>query len=224
MRSESGPVEAPIEAATAQAGFGVEGEQRDLPDHDMPGDGTLLARLTKAMAWCLGVTGWVVAAIFILYSHGESDRVRNTRQADGTQVARISAILNGTVAVQHFLAVTKHAQTIDMAPQQRLRGDASATFLYTAGSGRGAIVVDGLPALHPGHVYAVWVRDMDQRWWHVGSVAPSSPGAEASALLMAPVALDRYGSVSLDIEARQDVTSPTSNMLFAVRLPSVTGG
>lgn len=182
--------------------------------------GARRALLRRAALWTLAVTGWVVAAIFIIYSHGQSDRVRNTRHDALTQVADITAVLDGTVAIQHFLATEKNAQAVHLAPLQPLPAAAFASFLYGSGQSRGAVVVDALPAMEAGHFYAVWVRDSDKRWWLVGELTPSRAGAEASTLVTAPRPLDQYSSVSLNVEARTDVPSPTTDMLFIARLPA----
>lgn len=181
-----------------------------------------LAHLARAGAWSLGVTGWVVAAIFVIYSHGESDRVRNTRHATATQVAGLAASLDGTQAIQHFLDTTEYAEAIAIPPLQRRQDTAHATFLYAPGTTHGAVVLKGLPAVHPGHYYVVWARGPDRSWWLIGWVTPSSASAEASSLLTAPRSLEQYSTISIDIESRLGVSTPTSNMLFGVRLPAAT--
>ena len=176
-----------------------------------------LLGLAHAMAWCLGAAGWILAAVFILYSHGQSDRVRNSRQAAATQVASMSAALDGALAVQQFLATTSSTQVVVMSPLDRRSGAASATFLFGVGK-VGAIMVDGLPVAPPEHFYAVWVRGRDRSWWLSGSVTPAIKGAEASGLVTAPRPISQYSSVSLDVESRLDVPTPSNRMLFTARL------
>ena len=173
--------------------------------------------LARALVWCLGAAGWVVAAVFILYSHGESDRVRDTRHATATQVASMSAALGGALAVQHYLSTTSSTRVVVLSPLDRRPGAASATFLFGAGK-LGAIVVDGLPAAPPGHFYAVWVRGRDRSWRLGGTVTPAIKGAEASGLVAAPRPLNQYSSVSLDLESRIDVPTPSHRMLFTAKL------
>lgn len=220
--SERGLVALRPETEPEQDEPGADGSQSAAESLDSRGVGTLLARLTVAAAWILGVTGWVVAAAFILYSHGESDRVRNTRHDAATQVAQMAVEVNSTLTLQHFLAMFRDARALEMMPARGVAAGAMATFLFANGGSSGAIVVSGLAAQSSGRVYAVWVRRTRRDWRLVGWVAPATDKAEASAVITAPQPFDQYVSVSLDIESRLNVSTPTSSMLFTAQLPDLS--
>jgi hypothetical protein len=162
------------------------------------------------LPWLIAAVGWLVAALFLVYSHGQSDRLRITRQDDRVAAGKLTLSLTQALIVQHF-AATLGVHAVALLPPT---GGAGGTLLYIPGYLHGALVIRGLPVPATGQVYALWAQSRSGALTLLGTLAPAEKGAETAAVVEGPMALDAYRSVAVTGSRVANPQSPLGPVLL----------
>jgi hypothetical protein len=169
------------------------------------------------LPWTLAAVGWIVASALLAYSHGQSDRVRNTRQDLQQQINTLDHNLDVAESVQTFVT-TPGVQTLSFALTHPVDGHPILDLLMVPGELSAAVVGHGLPKLTTGQSYVVWARDTRNHVDRVGALLPSGPRGSVAAIITGKAPADQYRAIEITIETDQVAGLPTSPALFTVRV------
>jgi hypothetical protein len=212
--------------ALDRGGDGASGERAaEPPPWARPGGEPRWSRLLfRTVPWTVAVLGWLVAAAFIIYSHGQSDRLATQRQ---DYQARIDALNRQLSTTQQQLAAAEIIQGylptpgLRVVPLKYMAGVARHTtlnLLMAPHIAHAVIVARGLAILPAGKTYAVWARAGKGLYVHLGDLTTGGPRAEGVSLVLGPQAIDTYRTAGVTIESQPVPDQPSTPLVFAATL------
>jgi hypothetical protein len=195
----------------------VDSQQEPRSDLDtaavMPA-GRMAGFMQFGLPWAAAVIGWTVAAVFILYSHGQSDRVGSTLRDTRSALAQMSQALDSARTAQDYASITG-ARIVQLTSLRSTGARATVNVLTAPGSLQGMVAARALPLLKAGQLYAVWARRDGAGFDLLATFTPVRPDGTAVTALRGAQALDKYRSVFVDIESNPSVRSPSSETLWS---------
>jgi hypothetical protein len=152
----------------------------------------------------------------MIYSHGQADRVRTTQQDSQAKVSKLTQALSAALIVQDY-AATSGVKLLSFSPLQPLGGSSILSVMTAPRDRQGVLAARRLPVLQSGQFYAVWGRRQDSHYELLGTFVPGSRDASVAQVLEGTLSLDLYSAISINIESRPAIQSPSSAMIWAVR-------
>lgn len=176
----------------------------------------LVRLVTWTIPWVLAVLGWLVAFAFIVYSHGQSDRLATTHQADQTQIAQLIAERNAASTVEDFL-LTPGVRVSPLIYQAGTAPDTNVTLFSAPGYIHGVIAARGLARLPKQKIYVIWAVNVAGGIIRMGTLTTSGPRAQGASTIVAPHALDNYARIGISIEPVPPPRQPTAALIFLLK-------
>lgn len=184
--------------------------------------------LFRTIPWTLAMAGWLVAIVFIIYSHGQNDRLRTERQGAQAQLASIAGQLRSTqsqldsaLSVQAYL-MTPRLQVVPLTYMAGVARHTSVSLIVGQHYAHALMVARGLAVLPQSTSYVVWAKASRTQYVRLGVLTTSGPRAEGATLLAAPAPIDGFRAVGLTIESGAAPNQPSTPLVFAATLNSGT--
>jgi hypothetical protein len=214
------------EAAKEVAATVSERAHTDVAGRCLPGYGAVRPRsgwarvLLHAVPWTVAVIGWLVAAGFIAYSHGQSDRLRTTRHTFSATIDSLQRQVLQANEVQGYLS-TPNIQIVTLYPPHPNHWQASVTLLLSPHYATALLVARGLPALPPRRVYGIWIRGDGGLYIRLGTLTISGARREGVAVVVGPRTFEHFTSVELTVEASTATGQPTAPVICRASIAPV---
>jgi hypothetical protein len=212
--------------ALDRGGDGTPSERAaEPPRWAQPGGSPRWSRLLfRTVPWSAAVTGWLLAAAFIIYSHGQSDRVTAQQQDYQAQIATLTQQLRTTgqqyadaKTVQDYLS-TPGLRVVPLTYMAGVARHTTVSLVMAPQFAHAVVVARGLAILPAGKIYAVWARGSGDLYVRLGDLTTHGPRAEGVSLVLGPHAIDTYRTVGVTIERQPVSNQPSTPLVFAATL------
>ncbi|HWE63914.1 MAG TPA: anti-sigma factor, partial [Chloroflexota bacterium] len=179
-RAANGPMEQIEEATTGalprRSMMAVAVRKLAIP----PWLGTLLLR---SIPWTVAIASCVLVAFLLVYSHGQSDRIRTMGQDDQLLIASLTAQRNQAETIQQFLLTPG----VTVLPLIYQAGQAQHTYVglfEVPGYIHAVIGARGLAVLPKGMLYQVWAQQRQGAYVALGTLLTAGPLAEGASVIV----------------------------------------
>lgn len=197
---------------------GTQPAAREAPAWAQPETRAPWARLLlQTVPWTAAAIGWLVAALLLIYSHGQSDRIATSKLDDQVQIDDLTAQRNNALTVQQYLA-TPGVRVLPLLYKAGQAPHTTVNFILASGYAHGVIVARGLRVLGSDRAYKVWALQAGGTYVGIGSLVTSGPRAEGVSLVVAPAALNTYTMLGISLERLPLHAQPTGPLIFAGRI------
>ncbi|HEY8284992.1 MAG TPA: anti-sigma factor [Chloroflexota bacterium] len=193
----------------------------ELPPRRRSAARVLLRGFTFLLPWAAAIIGWLIVASLLLYSHGLSDRVRTTRDADQARISDLNSQIAQSQALRGYLLIPRVA----IEPLKNWISATSSTrvqLVRAPGYSHGIVIAHHLAPPPSGDQYVVWAENQDHVFQSLGAFVTSSPGGDALLVVAAAQPLDQLLEVGVSIEPTPGPPAPTSALLFTAALSTPT--
>jgi hypothetical protein len=177
----------------------------------------MIGFLRYGLPWTLAVVGWIVAAALLTYSHGQSDRLRTTRQDMQAQLDTASRALTSAGMVQSYLLVP-NVRVLRFQPQGHVSSRSALFLLMAPNYLHGVVVGHRLRPLTHGQAYAVWARNADGHFVPLGALLATGPDGDTIAAVSGKAPLEQYQGIYMTIESNAAVHVPSGPLLFSAAM------
>jgi hypothetical protein len=168
--------------------------------------------LLHSLPWTAAVLGWILAAGFIVYSHGQADRLRANRQTLTATIGGLQSQLAQASVVQNFVS-TPQIQVVALQSPRLAHLRASVNLIYSAQYATALLVARGLPFLPRGRVYTIWVRGDGGPYIRLGTLTIRGVGHNGVAVVVGPRTFEHYTTVELIIESSRASRQPATSIV-----------
>lgn len=179
--------------------------------------GLSLQRLVLvSIPWTMAVVGWLVASAFLIFSHGQADRIATAGLDTQAQLRALTAQLDDARVIRDFM-LTPGVKAAPLIYQAGTAHHTNVTLFYAPGYIHAVIAARGLAQLPSNKVYCVWARSPASGYVFLGTLSTSGIRSEGVAILVAPHTLDSYGAVGVSIEHTPAPRQPVNSLIFLLK-------
>ncbi len=178
--------------------------------------------LLFSLPWTVAVLGWIVAASFIAYSHGQTDRLRVTRQSLTATITSLQFQVTQASAVINYISTPQIQVTAFQSPHLT-RWGASVSLLYSAHYATALLVARGLPVLPADRAYTIWARGDGGPYIRLGTLTIKGARHDGVAIVVGSRSFEHVSSVVLSIERNPATRQPGAAIVGMVTIvPTMT--
>lgn len=166
--------------------------------------------------WAAALLGWIAAAALVLYDHGVSDRLADTRINDQSQLAVVTAERDTARAIQDFL-FTPGVVVSPMTYQAGTARHTNVTLFSAPGYIHGVVAARGLVPLPNDKIYCIWARTLSGAYVSLGTLITAGVRAQGVSIVVGPEPLDQYPAIGISIEWAPAPSRPHSPLIFLLK-------
>jgi hypothetical protein len=170
----------------------------------------------RQVPWIAGATGWIVAAVAIVYSHGLSDRVRVTKESSAQDIARYKGQLSQAATLRAFLT-SPDLRILPLKNWVSATSNTRVELITRARSSQEIILAQNLARPPSGEVYVVWIKVENHRYQRVGTFT-TGPHGQGLTIVNAAFPLEGSSTLGISEEPTPAPDAPTTPMLLTVTL------
>ncbi len=166
--------------------------------------------------WAAAIAGWIVAVTALIYSHGQSDRVRVTRENAADDIATYKRQLSGASTLRAFLT-SPDLQILPLKNWVSATSNTRVELITRARSSQDIILAENLATPLSGEIYVVWLKVNNRRYQRVGMFA-TGPHGQGLTIVNAAFPLEGTSILGISEEPTPAPNLPSAPMLFTVTL------